>query len=97
MQSEVRDIIHSFIQAIFYSASSSPLLLRGAPDTARLLCRSSTPKRHWQLLVKDLPKVPTWRLERDSNPRPHITMSHNTSRRATCTCTCTFVIIGKLH
>src|SRR6218665_975802 len=26
----------------FYSASSSPLLLRSAPDTARLLCRSFT-------------------------------------------------------
>src|SRR6218665_286929 len=28
------------------------------------------PKRYRQLQVKDLPKVPTWRLERDSNPRP---------------------------
>src|SRR6218665_2903350 len=28
----------------FYSASSSPLLLRGSPDTALILCRSSTPK-----------------------------------------------------
>src|SRR6218665_2420070 len=25
---------------------------------------------HRQLRVKDLPKVPTWRLERNSNPRP---------------------------
>ena len=54
----------------FYSASSSPLLLRSAPDTARIPCRSFLPKRHRQLPVKDLPKVPTWRLERDSNPRP---------------------------
>src|SRR6218665_143388 len=53
-----------------YSASSSPLLLRGAPDTARILCRSFTPKRHRQLRVKGLPKVSTWRIERDSNPRP---------------------------
>src|SRR6218665_346288 len=29
--------------------SSSPLLLVGAPDTARLLCRNFTPKRHRQL------------------------------------------------
>src|SRR6218665_94724 len=28
----------------FYSASSSPLLLTGAPDIARILCRSFTPK-----------------------------------------------------
>src|SRR6218665_1945412 len=33
-----------------------------------ILCRSLTPKRHRQLRVKDLPKVPTWRLERNSNP-----------------------------
>ena len=61
---------HSFIHSgYFYNVSSSPLLLRGAPDTARILCRSFTPKRHRQLCVKDLPKVPTWRIERDSNPR----------------------------
>src|SRR6218665_2230622 len=66
-----------------YGASSSPLLLRGAPDTARILCRSFTPKRHLLLQVKDLPKVPTWRLRRDSNPRPfgrkapNLPMSHH--------------------
>src|SRR6218665_2247552 len=59
-----------YLFRLFYIASSSPLLLRGAPDTARILCRSFTPKRHRQLQVKDLPKVPTWRLERDSNPLP---------------------------
>src|SRR6218665_2049523 len=54
----------------FYSASSIPLLyiLRSAPGTARILCRSFT--RHRQLWVKDLPKVPTWRRERESIPRP---------------------------
>src|SRR6218665_1068648 len=66
--------IHSFIHSgYFYNASSSPQvpqLLRGAPDTARMLCLSFTPKRHMQLRVKDLYKVPTWRLEHDSNPRP---------------------------
>src|SRR6218665_4219413 len=62
---------HSFIHSnYFYSACSSPLPLRSAPDTARVLCRSFTPRRHRHLRVKDLPKVPTWRLERDSNPRP---------------------------
>jgi len=55
-------IIHS---SYFYSASSSLLLLRGAPDTTRILCRSFTPKRR----VKNLPQVPTWRIERDSIPR----------------------------
>ena len=67
----------------FYSASSSPLLLRGTPDIACILCRSFTPKRHRQLWAKDLPKVPTWWLERDSNPRPfgrkatNLPMSHH--------------------
>ena len=60
----------SFIQSgYFYSAYSSPLLLRSTPDTARLLCRKFTPKRHRQLRVKDLPMVPMWRLDLDSNLR----------------------------
>ena len=73
---------HSFVHSgYFYSASSSPLLLRAAPDTARILYWSFTPK---QLRVKDLPKVPTCRLERDSNPRlfgrkaSTLLMSHHT-------------------
>ena len=82
---------------------SSPLLLRGVPNTARILCRSFTPvnqlsaceytgsrdfafvgaleiyleffmKRHRQLWAKNLPKVPTWRLEQESNPRPFRTI-----------------------
>jgi len=62
---------HSFIHLDhFYSASSSPLLFRSTPDTARILCWSFTLKRHRQLWVKDLPKVPTWQLERELNPRP---------------------------
>src|SRR6218665_1259340 len=65
--------ILSFIQAMaFYSASSRPLLPRGAPDTARIVCRNFAPKRHRQLRVKDLPKVVMWRLERDSTPRSFI-------------------------
>ena len=54
----------------FCSASSSPLWLRSTPDTARILCQCFTPKRHRQLRVKDLSKVSTWRLERDSTPQP---------------------------
>src|SRR6218665_3532591 len=72
----VRVCVLSFIHSgYFYSASSSPLLLRGAPDTAWILCWSFTPKRQMQLRVKELPKVPMWRLEREWNPRP-------TSRKA---------------
>src|SRR6218665_2347331 len=75
---------HSFIHSgYFYSASTSLLLLRGAPDTSRIRCGSFTPKRHKQLRVKDLPKVLTWWLERDLNPRPfgrkapNLPMSHH--------------------
>ena len=52
------NIYHLFIHSCyFYSASSSPLLLRGIPDTARILSPNFTPKA-LQLWVKDLPKVP---------------------------------------
>ena len=51
--------IHS---GYFYGASSSPLLLRGAPDTARILCRSFKPQA--------TARIPTCRPGRDSNPRP---------------------------
>src|SRR6218665_2698737 len=52
---------HSFIYSDhFYSASSSPLLLRSGPDTTRILGRSLTPKRHRQLRVKDLLKIPVY-------------------------------------
>jgi len=36
-------IIHS---GYFYSASSSPQLFRGAPETARILSQNFTTKRH---------------------------------------------------
>jgi len=48
---------HSFIHSDhFYSASSSPLPLRGAPDTARILCWNFTPKRHRPLWVRTCPR-----------------------------------------
>ena len=75
-------VFHSFIHSgHFYSASSSPLLLRGAPDIAQILCWSFMPKCHRQLQVKDFPM---WRPERDSNSRPfdrkatNLPMSHHT-------------------
>src|SRR6218665_626783 len=55
----------------FYSASSSPLLLRGTPPTtALILCRNYMLKHYRQLCVMDLPKVPMWWLEWDSNLQP---------------------------
>src|SRR6218665_3469598 len=64
-------VIHSFIHSgHFYSATSSPLLLRGAPDYSTDTVSEFHAEAHRQLQVKDLPKVPTWRLERESNPQP---------------------------
>ena len=62
---------HSFIHSGYsYSAPSSPLLLRGAPDYSTDTVSKFHVEAHRQLQVKDLPKVPTWRLEQESNPRP---------------------------
>jgi len=54
----------------FYSALSSPLPLRVAPDYSTDTVSEFHAEAHRQLQVKDLPKVPTWRLDRESNPRP---------------------------
>src|SRR6218665_3038470 len=64
--------IHSFIQAISIAPlQSATTQKRSRHSTDRpLLCRSFSPNLHRQLRVKDLPKVPTWRVERNSNPRP---------------------------
>src|SRR6218665_2237904 len=62
---------HSFIHSDhFYSAPPSPLLLRDAPDYSTDTVSEFHAKVHRQLQVKDLPKVPMWWLERESNPRP---------------------------
>jgi len=59
--------ITSFIHyGHFYSAPSNPLLLRGALDYSTDTVSEFHAKAQRQLQVK----VHTWRLERDSNPRP---------------------------
>src|SRR6218665_567739 len=64
-------ILYSFIHSgHFYSTPSSPLLLRGAPDYSTDTVSEFHAEAHRQLQVKDLPKVPMWWPERESNPRP---------------------------
>ena len=66
-------LIHSVTQGpgYFYSASSGHYYSEAlSTQHGSILCLSFTPKRRRQLRVKNLPKVPTWRLERKSNPRP---------------------------
>ena len=67
MHSKLNSFIHS---GHFYSTPSSPLLLGDAPDYSTDTVSEFHTEVHRQLQVKDLPKVPTWRLERESNPRP---------------------------
>src|SRR6218665_268311 len=62
--------IHSFVKVTSILPLQVHYYSEALPTTARILHRSFTPKRHRQLRVKDLPNVPTWRLERNSNPRP---------------------------
>src|SRR6218665_461746 len=51
---------HSFIHSgHFYSAPSSPLPLRGAPDYSTDTVSEFHAEAHRQLQVKNLPKVPT--------------------------------------
>ena len=72
------------IDIVYTSISIAPLQVlyysEALPTTARILYRIFTPKRHKKLRVKDLHKVPTRRLERDSNPRPS---SHRLNQGAT--------------
>src|SRR6218665_1836095 len=81
LHSSIHSFIHSFVHSFlpsfihsghFYSASSSSLTTQKRSRHNTDTVRSFTSKRHRQLRVKDLPKVqvPTWWLERDSNPRP---------------------------
>src|SRR6218665_2976600 len=59
-------LIDSFIHSgHFYSAPSSPLLYRGTPDYSTDTVSEFHAEAHRQLQVKDLPKVPTWRPERE--------------------------------
>src|SRR6218665_931094 len=75
LYSFIHSFIYSFIHSFnhsghFYSALSSPILLRSAPNYSTDTVSEFHAEAHRQLQVKDLPKVPTWRLERESNPRP---------------------------
>ena len=92
------DYNQSFVHfGYLYRATSSPLLLRGDPGghfkftTTQRRSRLqhsycvgiNTPKHFWQLWVKDLPKVPKLRLERDSNLRPFGRKAPNLPRAST--------------
>ena len=85
-------LIHPFIYSFTLQDTSIATLQvhhysETLPTTSFTLCHSFTPKRFRQLRVKDLPKVPTWRQELNSNPRPWRreapnirTLSHPTPR-----------------
>ena len=77
--------IHSFILDTSIASLQVHYYSEALPTTALILCVGvGTPKRYRQLQVKDLPKVPTWWPERDSNQRfsgrkaPNLPLSHDT-------------------
>ena len=78
---------HLFYSRYFYSASSSLLPLRGAPDYSTDTVSQLT--RQNATGMKDLPKFPMWQLEWDSNLRPsacktlNLPLSHNAPQDAT--------------
>ena len=76
---DLKGVSSAFIHSsYFYSASSSPLLLRGAPDKARILCQSFMPKRHRQQTSEGLAQGPyVWGLVWDSNLRPFVRKAAN--------------------
>ena len=64
----IRSFIRSFIQAISRAHLQVHYYSEALP-AARPLCRSFMHAQAPQA-VKDLLQVPTWQLERESNPRP---------------------------
>src|SRR6218665_1775291 len=64
-------LLYCIVFIHFYSSPHGVSLSEALPTTAiDTVSEFYTRKRKRQLQVKDLPKVPTWQLERDSNPRP---------------------------
>ena len=64
-------IVYCIVFIHFYSTSHGNEPFRSTLDHSIWQCVGVyTPKRYRQLQVNDLPKVPTWWLERDSNLRP---------------------------
>src|SRR6218665_690964 len=65
-----RIVLHCVVFIHFCSGSHSMISLSEALPTTAIETVSEFTRRSVQLYMKDLPKVPTWWLERDSNPRP---------------------------
>ena len=62
--------MHSFIHFRYLYSAPSRFLLRGAPDYSADTESEFHAEAHDQLRVKDLLRIPTRRLEVDSNPQP---------------------------
>src|ERR1043165_1821526 len=63
-------VTYSFIHFRYLYSAPSRFLLRGAPDYSADTGSEFHAEAHEQLLVKDLLRVPTRRLEVDTNPQP---------------------------
>ena len=62
--------LYCIVFIYFYSAIHSMSLSEALQSTAMIVCRSSDAEALHATVSEGLPKAPTWRLERDSNPRP---------------------------
>ena len=82
---------HIYLHVCMSTCYSAPsrFLLRGAPDYSADTESEFHAEAHEQLRVKDLPRVPTRRLEVDSNPQPsgckapNIPLHHRASHACT--------------
>src|SRR6218665_3111174 len=78
---------HSFIPDIPIAPLQTTTTLRRSRLQHGYCGVVNTPMIYMQLRVKDLPKVPTWQLEWDSNPRPsgrnapNLPLIHHAPRR----------------
>ena len=70
LKNNVQNPLYCIVFIHFYSASHGKSLSEALLTTEIDTVRVYTTKRYRQLQVKDLPKIPMWRLERDSNPQP---------------------------
>ena len=84
------DMNCSFIHSnIFYSASSSPLLLRGAPDYSintvlELTRQSTTGNREWRTCQRSLRGGESRRIRTYGHKAPSLPLSHHAPHNAMC-------------
>src|SRR6218665_200404 len=89
--------IHSFIRSFIQAISIATLQVRYY--SARILVPEFHAEAPQTIAIKNLPKVPTWRLEEDSDPRPSgrkastLPMHHYVQRHTTSEVSCQILAV----